>query len=140
MTSSYVSPLRQRSAFPCVRTGVLLAIAVLLIATHVDAQTTRPGGSARGTARPGVGTTTPRTGISSGNVGGARNYRSNTMLGDAIIQVDPESRSLVVITDEETHLELDKIVKNLDRPKPQVLIKVVFVEVAYNKGSDIGVE
>jgi general secretion pathway protein D len=120
--------------------GAALAL-ILLLQGALQAQTTRPGGSARGTTRTGLGTTTGRaTGSTYGNNGTTRNYRSNTMLGDAIIQVDPESRSLVVITDEETHMELDKIVKNLDRPKPQVLIKVVFVEVTYNKGSDIGVE
>ncbi len=32
------------------------------------------------------------------------------------------------------------VIKNLDQPKPQVLIKVVFLEVTYNKGSDVGVE
>jgi general secretion pathway protein D len=141
MSSSFVSLLGAQSIFRRAQTRALVALAMMVIAAQVSAQTTRPGGSARGTTRTGVGTTGARTGGSSlGNTGGARNYRSNTMLGDAIIQVDPESRSLVVITDEETHLELDKIVKNLDRPKPQVLIKVVFVEVTYNKGSDIGVE
>lgn len=118
-------------------------IAILTLTAHLHAQTTaRPGGTQRGVSRAGTGgMTTTRAAISStGSTSGPRQYRSNTMLGDAIIQVDPESRSLVVITDEETHLELDKIIKNLDRPKPQVLIKVVFVEVTYNKGSDVGVE
>jgi general secretion pathway protein D len=32
------------------------------------------------------------------------------------------------------------VISNLAKPKPQVLIKVVFLEVDYNKGSDIGVE
>ena len=61
-------------------------------------------------------------------------------LGDAVIQVDPESRSLVVIADEETHAQIMKIVKDLDRPKPQVLIKVLFVEVTYSNGLDVGIE
>ena len=62
------------------------------------------------------------------------------MLGEATIQVDPETRSLVVVTDEDTHLELQKVIQSLDRPKPQVLINVVFLEVTYNKGYDVGVE
>jgi len=69
---------------------------------------------------------------------GARQYRSNTLLGDAIIQIDPESRSVVVVTDEATHAEITKVIDNLDHPKPQVLIKVVFVEVELNKNLDIG--
>ena len=71
---------------------------------------------------------------------GPRQYRSNTLLGDAMIQIDPETRSLVVVADEETHKELMKVIQDLDRPKPQVLIKVVFLEVTYNKGYDVGVE
>jgi general secretion pathway protein D len=62
------------------------------------------------------------------------------MLGDAMIQIDPETRSLVVVADDDTHQELLKVIQDLDRPKPQVLIKVVFLEVTYNKGYDVGVE
>lgn len=62
------------------------------------------------------------------------------MLGEATIQVDPETRSLVVVTDEDTNLELQRVIQSLDRPKPQVLINVVFLEVTYNKGYDVGVE
>jgi general secretion pathway protein D len=32
------------------------------------------------------------------------------------------------------------VISNLDRPKPQVLIKVVFLEATYRKGSDVGIE
>ncbi|MBM3837089.1 MAG: hypothetical protein FJ398_03855 [Verrucomicrobia bacterium] len=53
---------------------------------------------------------------------------------------DPESRKLVVRTDEDTAKYISMVISNLDRPKPQVLIKVVFMEVSYTKGSDIGVE
>jgi type II secretory pathway component GspD/PulD (secretin) len=80
--------------------------------------------------------TTGRAGLSTE----ARQYRSNTMLGDAIIQTDPETRSLVIITDEATQMEIAKIVTNLDRPKPQVLIKVLFMEVTHRKKLDLGVE
>jgi general secretion pathway protein D len=69
---------------------------------------------------------------------GPRQYRSNTELGDAIIQIDPETRSLVIVTDQQTHDELTKVIRTLDQPKPQVLIKVMFVEVTYNKGLDLG--
>ena len=108
--------------------------------SRLEAQTVRPGASARQTSRATTG------GIGGGSAGfggaatGPRQYRSNTMLGDATIQIDAETRSLVVVTDDETHGELLKVIKTLDQPKPQVLIKVVFVEVTYNRGSDIGVE
>jgi general secretion pathway protein D len=69
-----------------------------------------------------------------------RQYRSSTMLGDAMIEIDPETRSLIIITDDATHEEIGRVIRNLDRPKPQVLIKVLFLEVTHNRGLDLGVE
>jgi general secretion pathway protein D len=46
----------------------------------------------------------------------------------------------VYIADEATARYIAQVLTNLDRPKPQVLIKVVFVEVTYNNASDIGIE
>lgn len=117
---------------------IALLVAVFGMARPLDAQTVRPGASARGgTTRA----TTARGGVSGGSSStGPRQYRSNTLLGDATIEIDPETRSLIVVTDEATHGELEKVILNLDRPKPQVLIKVVFVEITYNKGYDIGLE
>ncbi|MEA3211991.1 MAG: ral secretion pathway protein [Chthoniobacter sp.] len=125
-----------------------LAISVLLILPdQLQAQQgARPGGAARTTATStGRGATGARTGTGSStgsnrSSGGARQYRSNTELGDAIITIDPETRSLVIVTDEDTHRELVTVIRSLDQPKPQVLIKVVFLEITYNKGLDIGVE
>ena len=70
----------------------------------------------------------------------ARQYTPAGNVGTATISVDPETRQLIVITDEETSMQISQVVTNLDRPKPQVLIKVVFVEVTHADGSDIGVE
>ena len=53
---------------------------------------------------------------------------------------DPETRRLIVITDEETAPFVSQVITNLDRPKPQVLIKVVFLEVTYRNSLDLGVE
>jgi general secretion pathway protein D len=62
------------------------------------------------------------------------------LTGNASIQYDPETGSLIVITDEDTNKNIDKIVKNLDQPVPQVLIKVLFLEVTHTKDLDLGVE
>jgi general secretion pathway protein D len=87
---------------------------------------------------------------SSGSGGGAsasanfasatRQYRNNTQLGDALVQTDPETRSLIVVADDETQAEIAKVIANLDRPKPQVLIKVLFAQVTLDNSTDIGVE
>lgn len=71
---------------------------------------------------------------------GQRQYFNNTMLGDALIEIDPETRSLIIITDEETNTHIDQVIKELDQPKPQVLIKVVFVEVTHRDDLDFGIE
>ncbi|MBM3882308.1 MAG: hypothetical protein FJ387_21735 [Verrucomicrobia bacterium] len=72
--------------------------------------------------------------------GSTRQYYNNSTIGDAMISVDPESRRIIVITDDETSEYVGQVITNLDRPKPQVLIKVVFLEVTYNKSSDVGLE
>jgi general secretion pathway protein D len=114
---------------------MLLPVAPLL-GQMSNSSSIRPSSAANGSTRSSSG----GAAISSGYSSGSRQYRSNTMLGDALIQIDPESRSLVIVADEETHNEVLKVIKSLDRPKPQVLIKVVFAEVTLNKSLDVGIE
>lgn len=71
---------------------------------------------------------------------GARQYFSNTMVGEALIEVDPETRSIIVIADEETNAQIQSVIQNVDRAKPQVLIKVAFVEVTHRNEFDLGIE
>lgn len=70
----------------------------------------------------------------------SRSYPGNSEVGDAVISIDPETRSLIVIADEKTRTYISQVVSNLDRPKPQVLIKVVFLEVTHGNGLDLGLE
>jgi len=88
----------------------------------------------------GPGGTQGGTGSRSRSGSGTRQYPNNGTVGDAIFSIDPDTRRLVVIADEDTSQYISQVVSNLDRPKPQVLIKVVFLEVTYNNSSDIGVE
>lgn len=61
-------------------------------------------------------------------------------VGNATITVDPDSHNLVINADEETTRSMLAAIKNLDRPQPQVLIKVVFLEVQHNNSFDFGIE
>ncbi|MGH7972418.1 MAG: type II secretion system protein GspD, partial [Limisphaerales bacterium] len=70
----------------------------------------------------------------------SRQYPSAGTIGDAYYSIDPESRRIVTIADEDTTRYISQVLSNLDRPKPQVLIKVVFLEVTRNNSSDIGIE
>ena len=99
-----------------------------MVQIHAQQRGTTGGGSTGGQGRSG----------STGS--GSRTYYGNGEVGDAMITSDPETRRLIVITDDETSQYISQVITNLDRPRPQVLIKVVFLEVTYRNGSDIGVE
>ena len=94
-------------------------------------------GEALAQAFPGFG---GAGGGAAGRARTTRQYPSAGAIGDAVVSVDPETRRIIVITDEETSDYVSQVITNLDRPRPQVLINVVFLEVTYRNGSDIGVE
>src|SRR5262245_48560711 len=81
-----------------------------------------------------------RAGGGAGRTATTRQYPSSGAIGDAYFSIDPETRRVVTIADEETTAHISQVLSNLDRPKPQVLIKVVFLEVAHNDSLDIGIE
>jgi len=67
-------------------------------------------------------------------------YNNNGTVGSAVISVDPVTHNIIVIADKETSEQIGKVVASLDAPEPQVLIKVVFLEVDDNKALDLGVQ
>ena len=99
---------------------------------------TNTGGTTGGNtqARTSGGASAPNSSTASST----RTYRNNTQLGDALIQIDPETRSLIIVADEDTDKEISKTIRNLDQPKPQVLIKVLFAQVTLDNNLDFGVE
>ncbi|HEU5071625.1 MAG TPA: hypothetical protein VFV96_14570 [Verrucomicrobiae bacterium] len=76
----------------------------------------------------------------SGNSSTSSSYPSSTQMGTATVSVDPETRRVFVVTDDETAKYVKEVVQDLDRPTPQVLIKCVFLEATYSKDTDIGVD
>ena len=115
----------------------------LFLAADLLAQT-------RPTQTPTRGPTTPTRSTGTGGTGGgggggsggasSRQYNNSTMVGDATITSDLESRRLIVVTDDETNENIKTIIASLDKPKPQVLINVVFLQVTHDKGLDLGAE
>src|SRR6266511_6321355 len=105
-----------------VRWLVICLVTLLPAGGLLAQQRTTQGAGARG----GGGSTVSGT---------SRQYTPNSEVGEATITVDPESRRLIVITDEETSKYVGQVVTNLDRPEPQVLIKVVFLEVTQDRKS-----
>ncbi len=85
-----------------------------------------------------------RTNTSSSSSRGGSSTRADSYspgrAWEAIIEVDPDTKSLIVIADEETNEQIKKIIEHLDRPVLQVLIKVLFLEVTHNDDFDLGIE
>ena len=106
----------------------------LALAFHATAQQRGGGGGGFGGGGFGGGRTSTGTGTTS------RQYPNNTTIGDAYFSIDPETRRVVYIADQATALAIGQVLTNLDRPKPQVLIKCVFLEVMRDDQSDIGIE
>jgi general secretion pathway protein D len=87
-------------------------------------------------ARP----TTAQGGGGGSSAGANRQYVNSTMVGDALITSDLETRRLIIVTDDDTNENIRTIIASLDQPKPQVLINVVFVQVTHDNGLDLGTE
>ena len=126
----------------------LLALALAaLAAAPATAQTTgaRPSTGSSSSRPPTMSTARPTMSTGGGGGGGSssganRQYVNSTMIGDAVITSDLETRRLIIVTDEETNENIRTIIQSLDKPKPQVLINVVFVQVTHDKGLDLGAE
>jgi general secretion pathway protein D len=57
-----------------------------------------------------------------------------------MISSDSDTRRLIVVTDDATNENIKQIIQNLDKPKPQVLINVVFMQVTHDNSFDLGAE
>lgn len=111
--------------------GLLLATTLGLTAADAVAQ------QRTGTGRTTTGRTTA---ASSGGRSSSGDYPKSTEVGTATIATDPDTRQVIVTADDDTLSEIEKVIRNLDRPKPQVLINVVFLQVTHGKDLDIGAE
>jgi general secretion pathway protein D len=67
-------------------------------------------------------------------------YNNNGQVGTATFSVDPDTHTITVVADEETAQQVARVIESLDRPKRQVLIKVVFLQVSHNNTLDLGLE
>jgi type II secretory pathway component GspD/PulD (secretin) len=126
--------------------GRTVFAAVCGLALTTLAQTAgRPGGAGGGAGAGGVGGGgaaggTGRTGTASASTTSAIDRPGNGQIGSANFYVDKDTGQVIVIADDETTSNVSKAISALAKPKPQVLIKVVFLEVTYNKGYDVGLE
>ena len=79
--------------------------------------------------------------------GGAMGYmptmpssNSNDFTDEVYIESDKDTNSLLVMTSSKNYEKIKKIIEGLDKPVPQVLIKVLIAEITMNDNLDLGVE
>lgn len=109
--------------------GLLLATTLGMTAADALAQN-----------RTGTRATTGRTTAASSSRSTSGAYPASTEVGTATIASDAETRKLIITADDETQRQIDEVIRSLDRPKPQVLINVVFLQVTHGKDLDLGAE
>jgi general secretion pathway protein D len=117
--------------------------ALLLSSTaSLTAQTTNRSSTTNRRTTPTTSTNRNASGAGGSGRSASSNglYPNATEIGTAIITSDPESRRIIVVTDAETNEAVRQFIESLDKPKPQVLINVVFLQVTHNNDLDIGTE
>jgi general secretion pathway protein D len=85
------------------------------------------GGGGRGAGGAGGGT-------------GNNTYATQGQVGPVTFTVDPNTGNIIYITTAANQTNVQKALEALDSQMRQVLIKVVFLEVTYNNGLDLGLE
>jgi general secretion pathway protein D len=73
----------------------------------------------------------------SGNGG---SQASPDMEEEAVILADKDTNTLIINATPDQHRDIERTIKELDRPRRQVLIETVLVEVTLDEGMDLGVE
>lgn len=94
----------------------------------------------RGFGGGGFGGGFNRGGFGNSGTTSETEYNNNGTVGNATIYVDPDTHTVEVIADRQTAMEISNVIANMDQPKPQVLIKVVFLEVQLNNAEALGVQ
>jgi general secretion pathway protein D len=128
------------------RCSVLVLAALLAVAFGAYSQQRTGGGGGGGGGGfggggfGGGGGGGARSSSSSSTGLGSRDYPNSTLPGDATFSIDPVTRTVLVMSDDSTFSHITQVVSNLDRPVPQVLIKVVFLEVQHQNALDVGIE
>jgi len=123
-----------------------VSAALLLLAGASGASAQTRSTAPRPTTQAPRATTSPTINRPTGGGGGGsanamqRQYPNSTMVGDALITSDTETRRIIVITDDDTNENIKNVIATLDKPKPQVLINVVFVQVTHSNELDVGAE
>ena len=88
---------------------------------------------------------TNRGGTATGNASGTgvsagASRAASALVGQVFVVADIDTNSLLVSTASKYQDQVKKIIEELDRPVPQVLIKVLVAEVSHDKTNDLGAD
>lgn len=70
----------------------------------------------------------------------ASSSSSTGLVGDVYIEADEDTNSLIIMTSPSNYEKVSKVLNELDKPVPQVLIKVLIAEVTNDAAQDLGAE
>ena len=104
------------------------------------------GGGQFATGSGGTGIGSRRTNRNGNGNSGRPNLSSNAshmigeMAGEVFVVADEDTNSLLVTTASKFREQVKQIIEELDRPVPQVLIKVLVAEVTHDNSEDLGVD
>lgn len=65
---------------------------------------------------------------------------SGDLTGEVTFQADEDTNSLIILTTQANFAKVKKVLDELDKPVPQVLIKVLIAEVTHDDSVDVGTE
>ncbi len=119
---------------------IACALAIPALAQGTGGRGGGGGGGNFGGGAGGGGGGGGRAGTASTATTSAIDRPGNGQIGSANFYVDRDTGQVFVIADDQTLMSVSNVVAGLAKPKPQVLIKVVFLEATYNKGYDVGIE
>ena len=102
------------------------------------------GGTSRGTSGggTGIGSRAGQNGSGSGGAGlsGTATRAAGELTGQVFVVSNDDTNSLLVTTATRYQDKVRQIIAELDRPVPQVLIKVLIAEVTHDSSDDLGMD
>lgn len=98
------------------------------------------GGSTTGAPTAGNRTTPGQSQTGVGGLSSAATTTAAALLGQVYVVADADTNSLLVATASKYQDRVKDIIKELDRPVPQVLIKALIAEVTHDKSVDFGLD
>ncbi|QOV89825.1 secretin N-terminal domain-containing protein [Humisphaera borealis] len=110
--------------------------------------TSRAGGTGSGSSRgttsfggtSGFGGTNGQFGGAGGQLSGQNQRVASDLTGQVLVVADEDTNSLLVTVATRYADPVKQIIAELDRPRPQVLIKVLVAEVTHDDSVDFGVD